>query len=523
MSPIQQIRLVADRGRTSPMIDAVTAGTPEFFCGTDVQFAFAVLRDDVLQDISELATVTLEVKRRDARVAPAYMSKTISAGELTVGLTQAAWDEGTGAHGVISFTAAETSLDLAGGDEATYHLVLSATTGTGQKVTLGISVLRIIEDGTPSGLPVPPLIAADYYTKGESDARFLTAYDESAQDAAIAAKIPLTQKNAPNGVAPLDADGKVPVANLPAAGGPFIPTSAKGASGGVASLGTNSKVPVAQLPVGTANGVAPLGSDGKVPSVNLPPALTGDFIPTSQKAANSGVAPLDSTGKVPSVHLPAVVGGPFVPVSAVGVATGVASLGTDGKVPPAQLPAGMALASYEGIITLKTFDDPLPDVDATPAFKNYLLIRRGTSLVTVPAISDELMFWNEGDGIPGGIRRWQPVWQATRIPLPLIDVGYNTNNTVGVAAWPSAGSSAQVVTRITINGADPTINDSASPVFPERYLYTPATHGVSWTDGSGTHYRFVVKARAFGPGLPQTSVVTKTFSVNVDGSFYSDY
>ena len=81
----------------------------------------------------------------------------------------------------------------------------------------------------------------------------------SARDIAAAA-LPAVQKNRPGGVAPLDADGKVPAGNLPDS----VPMSQKGAAGGV----------------------APLDAAGKVPAGHLP-----DSIPMSQKGAADGVTP----------------------------------------------------------------------------------------------------------------------------------------------------------------------------------------------------------------------------------------
>ncbi len=62
-----------------------------------------------------------------------------------------------------------------------------------------------------------------------------------------------------SGVASLDANGKVPDAQI-----------GRGAADGVASLGSGSKVPVVQLPAGTADGVAGLDANAKVPKAQLP-------------------------------------------------------------------------------------------------------------------------------------------------------------------------------------------------------------------------------------------------------------
>lgn len=52
--------------------------------------------------------------------------------------------------------------------------------------------------------------------------------------------------------------------------------------------------------IGVADGVASLDASGKVPSSQLPSL---NYIPTSQKGAASGVASLDSSGKVPTSQL----------------------------------------------------------------------------------------------------------------------------------------------------------------------------------------------------------------------------
>ena len=521
MTGPQQIRLVVQRTApaSSAMVDANTSDTPTIFRGTDVEFWFAIFAGELLESPASLATVTLEVKDTGGRIAAARMSKTISPSDLNPSLTIEQWEAGESAHGVIAFTSLETALNLDGDDSREFHLVLAGTTADSKKITLGISVLTIIEDGTPSGQLVPPAIPADFYTKAEADAKFLQAVDETAQDNAIASKIPLTQKGQPNGVAPLDSDGKIPQAMIPS-NGTFIPTTARGAPGGVLGLDSTGKAVTTQLPIGSPNGIPGLGPDGKVPLSQLPSSLSGAYIPTSQKGVANGVTPLGPDGKVPQIHLPATIGGPFVPVSAVGVAGGVVPLGNDGKISGAYLPGGgLGLSNTEGIIRVISHDDPEPDFAAHPELKNYFWVRRGTSLVTNPPLPDVPYFWNEGDG--GGIRRLQRFSEPTAIPLPLVDI-LLVGGKVDVAVWPAPGSSAQCVTRISVNGPDPGLYDTPSPEFPAHIIYEP-TAGIPWSDGSGAHYRFVVKGRAFAPGLSSTAVATKTISVNADGSFYADY
>ena len=84
----------------------------------------------------------------------------------------------------------------------------------------------------------------------------------------------------PNGVASLDENALLPVAQLPVEA---LRTSQRGNANGVASLDETTRLPVAQLPVealrtaqrGAANGVASLDADGKVPASQLPSTASG--------------------------------------------------------------------------------------------------------------------------------------------------------------------------------------------------------------------------------------------------------
>ena len=81
------------------------------------------------------------------------------------------------------------------------------------------------------------------------------------------------------------------------------------------------------------DGVTPLDASGKVPVAHLPKL---DYLPVIQRGAPDGVAPLDAQGKVPAANLPAVEDA--IPLAQKGQPNGVAALAADGKVPAAQLP-----------------------------------------------------------------------------------------------------------------------------------------------------------------------------------------
>lgn len=117
-----------------------------------------------------------------------------------------------------------------------------------------------------------------------------------------------------NGVAGLDASGRLPVGQLPAG---TISGSSIGTANGVASLDSNTKVPMAQLYTNVANGVPQLDGTGVMQSAqSLIKSVNGytgtvtlaasdvSAVPTSQVGAANGVAGLNSSSKVPQAQLP---------------------------------------------------------------------------------------------------------------------------------------------------------------------------------------------------------------------------
>ncbi|MFI0736404.1 phage tail protein [Streptomyces sp. NPDC021225] len=137
--------------------------------------------------------------------------------------------------------------------------------------------------------------------------------------AANVGAIPSTAAGAANGVAQLDASGKVPAAQLPASSGGGGVQTINGVSpdgsGNVALTAANVGA-VATADKGVANGVATLGADGSLTSAQRPAytaAQVGAIATTARGAAN-GVAPLDANSDVPVANLPtAAIPGVFLP------------------------------------------------------------------------------------------------------------------------------------------------------------------------------------------------------------------
>lgn len=193
--------------------------------------------------------------------------------------------------------------------------------------------------------------------------RHLTTSDETTANFVLPSQI-----GAANGVAALDGTGKVPLAQLPTIAAGSV-NSVNGLTG-IVNLTASLVGAVASSQVGVANGVAALDATGKIPLGQIPSA---SFVTGSQIGAANGVAGLDSSGHVPMAQLNTNVANGVaqlngsgvlgasqsliqsvnghtgavslvasdvsaVPTSAVGAASGVASLNSSSKVPLTQIP-----------------------------------------------------------------------------------------------------------------------------------------------------------------------------------------
>ncbi|QFG15029.1 minor tail protein [Mycobacterium phage QueenHazel] len=109
--------------------------------------------------------------------------------------------------------------------------------------------------------------------------------------------IPLSQKGAANGVAPLNSSTKIATS--------YLETDV---ANGVPKLNSSGKVPTSSLVTNTAGGVPQLDSNGKVGGAQMPD-LSSTYMPLGWKGAPDGVAPLNSEAVVPLANLPAEIGG----------------------------------------------------------------------------------------------------------------------------------------------------------------------------------------------------------------------
>lgn len=109
--------------------------------------------------------------------------------------------------------------------------------------------------------------------------------------------IPLSQKGAANGVAPLNSSTKVATS--------YLETNV---NNGVAGLNGSGKVASSLLVTDSANNVPLLDGAGKIKSTQLPD-FSSTYLAVGQKGAANGVAPLNANAVVPLANLPEEVGG----------------------------------------------------------------------------------------------------------------------------------------------------------------------------------------------------------------------
>lgn len=169
----KRIRLKVQTSSSNALIDGLTGSAPYFWRGDDVQFELGLFFGDTLLDVSQYATITLDVKTSANKTGAALMSKTITTENVDNTLTNETWLDGTQQHIVLSFSNTETALNLGGSDGVSYWFVVYGTTNDSptRKVVLGAGMVTCMEGGNTGGVSAPP--DGQYYiTQAASDSRY---------------------------------------------------------------------------------------------------------------------------------------------------------------------------------------------------------------------------------------------------------------------------------------------------------------------------------------------------------------
>src|SRR5258708_8643267 len=309
----QRLRLAVDTAQMGAINDAITGASPMFWNGVDLQFELAFFRGAALADISNLASITIDIKQSLDKTSLSLMSATLSSGSFDSDLLLADWQAGDQAdcHALITFTHGQANLFLAD-DADPFWLVISALTGDSpaHRVVLGATPLTVQEGG--AYVPPPAFVAQpNYYTAAQSDARYQLSID-------------LTPIN--THLAFLDTAMTAVTATANAA----LPKSGGTMSGGLTITGlTGVLKAVAGLLTGGAT-TSDLAEGSNLYFTNA----RADARITAQKGAASGLCPLDSGSLIPTAYLPALA------VSDVFVVASQAAM--------------LALSSHQGDVAIRT-------------------------------------------------------------------------------------------------------------------------------------------------------------------------
>lgn len=156
----QRLRLGVDTARFDQVKDVRTAAAPVLWRGNDVAFEVGLFRGTELLDISNFASMTLEIKANDVAgiTGIPLASRTIAAGNLDGTLNAAAWADESKQHALFAFSGAETAFDLGGELERVFYFALFGLTTDVpvRRVMFGFGLLKVKESGA-TGLP--PVVA----------------------------------------------------------------------------------------------------------------------------------------------------------------------------------------------------------------------------------------------------------------------------------------------------------------------------------------------------------------------------
>ena len=155
----QIIRIAADTTSKENILDLNTSAEPEAWWARDLSIRVGVFDSDVLLDVSDIASVTVNLKDPSNLDGAPLVAKTITAFDNTT--TLATWNAGTQQHFSIAFSADDLSFGLTNGARLV-HLSMVAITVGGQTGTLCVSRINVIDDGgnSPGSNPVNAITVA---------------------------------------------------------------------------------------------------------------------------------------------------------------------------------------------------------------------------------------------------------------------------------------------------------------------------------------------------------------------------
>jgi hypothetical protein len=167
--PRDRVRIAADSVRAGTVIDNLTGKSPEIWRGADMQFEIGVFFNGTLAtDISNIASITVELKSPTNPSGPALVAVVVPAANLTSDVTSVNWRNQTAQHCIAQFTADDTNFDLDGALSASLWLVIGVTTADAEALyfPIGVGLITVRESGFSRGdtqisLVTPPVRVAE--------------------------------------------------------------------------------------------------------------------------------------------------------------------------------------------------------------------------------------------------------------------------------------------------------------------------------------------------------------------------
>jgi hypothetical protein len=159
------LRLVCNADRPDQLRDQRTGLAPVLLRAATTKIQLGVFFDGALiDDISNWSSITMEVRASADPTAALLITKTVASGFAIP--TLSAWQAKTAQHATLSLSQAETTVAT-----GTLRIAIWATLNDASRLWLGYGDFKLIETGA-SAPGTPPINDPNYYTKGESDARF---------------------------------------------------------------------------------------------------------------------------------------------------------------------------------------------------------------------------------------------------------------------------------------------------------------------------------------------------------------
>jgi len=137
-----------------------TARTPR---GCDATLNLGLFAQGQPLDLTNVATLKLEICDGGLPTSARLVSKTINAGSLTPVITKEQFGAGATAHAIQVLTADEMNPDLGGAPEKRYTLILTGHTAAATKIFYGSGDFVIFEDGNSDNANPPPAITQPTY------------------------------------------------------------------------------------------------------------------------------------------------------------------------------------------------------------------------------------------------------------------------------------------------------------------------------------------------------------------------